>query len=388
MKIVIYICSGIMLAGIIITCKKPFTPVLPETSNNYLVVEGVIVTGADSTKIKLSRTISLTANVNKPETKATVTVEDDKNKSYTLNEITTGTYAAPLGLNTAGNYRLRIKTSAGIVYLSDYSQAKTTPAIDSVGFNINSAGDGIGLYINTHDAANNTRYYRWEYEETWRFHVTYQSLFKTNGTAIVPRSASDQVYFCFGSAVSSNVITGSSVKLSQDVIFQQPLTSIEASSEKISVRYSILLKQYALNQDAYNFWAILRTNTEQLGSIFDAQPSEQFGNIHCVTTPSLPVIGYISASTVQSKRIFIDKSQLPSIWQPSVCNSLDTVWYCLPKTNPCYNEVALSLVPLSSTETPVYDLNTKGAIYAFMSASRQCADCTIRGVVKQPPFWK
>ena len=270
------------------------------------------------------------------------------------------------------------------MYLSDYSQAKITPAIDSLGFSVNSASDGISLYANTHDDGKNTRYYRWEYEETWRFHVSYNSDYKSNGKIIVPRSASDQVYLCYGSDVSSNIIVGSSAKLLQDVIYQQPLTNIEASSEKISIRYSILLKQYAINQDAYNFWTTLRTNTEQLGSIFDAQPSQQYGNIHCITTPSLPVIGYISASTLQSKRIFIDKSQLPAIWHPNLnCSGLDTFYYCRPKSAPCIDDVAAILVPPTSTETPLYPI-----IGAYVSVVRYCGDCTIRGVVKQPPFWK
>ncbi|MDO3626770.1 DUF4249 family protein [Mucilaginibacter sp. BT774] len=75
--------------------------------------------------------------------------------------------------------------------------------------------------------------------------------------------------------------------------YQNPILSIASSAEKLSVEYSILVKQYALSADAYKFYANLKKNTEQLGSIFDAQPSAIRGNIHFVTTPAEPVIGYL-----------------------------------------------------------------------------------------------
>jgi hypothetical protein len=78
----------------------------------------------------------------------------------------------------------------------------------------------------------------------------------------------------------------------------------------LGIRYSILVKQYALTEDGYHYYQILKKNTESLGSIFDAQPSELTCNFHSLQDPTEIVIGFFSASSVVQKRIFIDKSQV------------------------------------------------------------------------------
>jgi hypothetical protein len=130
-------------------------------------------------------------------------------------------------------------------------------------------------------------------------------------------------------------VIASSAKLSSDVIFQAPVTTILSTNEKISVRYSILLRQYALTKEAYEFWENIRKNTEQLGSIFDAQPSQLQGNIHCISNPTEPVIGFVTITNIQRKRIFIDNSQLPLEWYPTY------PYYCEADTALIYNPIKL-----------------------------------------------
>ena len=77
------------------------------------------------------------------------------------------------------------------------------------------------------------------------------------------------------------------------------------------MRYSVLVRQYALDKKGYEFYELMRKNTESLGSIFDAQPSEQRGNFKCISDPGELVIGYVSAVTVDEKRMFISRIQLP-----------------------------------------------------------------------------
>ena len=59
---------------------------------------------------------------------------------------------------------------------------------------------------------------------------------------------------------------------------------------------------------------MMKKNTESLGTIFDAQPSEIKGNIYSASDPAEPVIGYISATTIEEKRIFIEQADLDG-WQ-------------------------------------------------------------------------
>jgi hypothetical protein len=244
----------------LLCCRKPYNPPAIAAPNNYLVVEGVINQGNDSTIIKLSKTVNLNAQTTvNPVLGATVTVENEQNNTWRLVSDGTGNYvSAGLNLPSQANYRLRINTGDGHQYLSDFVPAKPTPPIDSVGYTL--ASDGLLLYVNTHDPKNNTRYYRWDYSETWQFHSKYFSdlFLDTIHHVITARTPAQQAYYCFGNDAASTIVLNSTEKLTQDVVYQSPLTNILYTSPKIEIKYSILVKQYALTSDAYSFYTNLK----------------------------------------------------------------------------------------------------------------------------------
>ncbi|TSD64913.1 DUF4249 domain-containing protein [Inquilinus sp. KBS0705] len=378
----------IALLAIAISCKKPYTPPQITAPSSYLVVEGTINSGSDTTFINLSRTRNLGDSVNvSGERGATVIVEGD-GTSYNLPELRNGVYAHQgLNLDVTKKYHLRIKTADGQEYLSDDVEVKSAPPIDDVGYEIKDKG--LQINVSTHDPANKTLYYRWEYVETWRFHTRYRSDFVVAPArdTVILRTAENQIYYCFNTVASSTISIASSTKLSQDVISKAPLTLIAPESDKISMRYSILVKQYALTKEAYEFWENLKKNTETLGSIFDALPSEISGNIHNIKNPSEPVIGYISAGAVQSKRVFIDKSQLPDTWKtayPESCRQDTTLYVGDHGFNEVRDYILLgTAIPTASITDP------RGfTIIGFYRTDPICADCTLRGRVQQPAFWK
>jgi Domain of unknown function (DUF4249) len=387
------------LAAILITicvawwgCQKPYNPRPIAVASNYLVVEGVINTGSDSTIIHLSRTVPLTSTAGTtPEPGATITIVSDAGSSYPLIETGKGYYMAPgLNLTTANNYSLNITTSDGKVYKSDFVPAKNSPPIDSIYYRIQS--NGLQIYADTHDPANNTKYYRWDYTGTYEFHSAFNSFLYLSTTpvdSVMVRPIANQIYVCWRSDVSSTILINSSAKLTKDIITQNPIEFISSTSEALENRYSILVKQYALTPDAYNYYQQLKKNTEQLGSIFDPQPSEIPGNIHCITTPSEPVLGYITAGSPAETRIFIDNRNLPA-WQStnpySTC-VLDTDLYNRPVGRSFINEVELYIY--AGINTPLYAIQPPGAPHPLGYAASQtsCVDCTLRGTNKQPSFW-
>jgi len=384
--------TGLSILAITLSygCKKPYAPKVVATSTNYLVVEGVINTGSDSTSIRLSRTeqLSSTNQVN-PELHANLTILSKSGGNYPLAEKGIGYYSAP-GLNSGSSdtYSLKIVTSDGKAYQSDFVVAKNSPPIDSVYYRLQS--NGLNIYADTHDPSRNSTYYRWDYIETYKYHSASNSLdsaITSPKDTVITRTR--QVFTCYRSDTSSNIILNSSVKLAKDIISNNPITAIISSSEKIGDRYSILVKQYALTADAFNYYQQLKKNTEQLGSIFDAQPSELPGNIHCISDPSEAVIGYITAGTPAQSRIFIDVRNLP-VWQSITPYSgciLDTAFFCAGRG--CDNQVKEEIYP--GYETPLYPvLLSPGSkiIIGYGILSPACADCTLRGTTKQPDFWK
>jgi len=383
----VYICVLVIYALMTGSgCKKPFSPSIITSDNNYLVIEGVINSGQDSTIIKLTRTIRLSNNVNaNPERGAIVTVEGDQRVRYPLKENNGGLYVAvSLNLDNSHKYRLEVVTTDGKVYRSDFSEVKVTPPIDSLGYDI--TPDGLSIYSNTHDPANNTHYYRWDFDETYIYISGINTYYKFQNGKVVFRTPDEYINTCYVTLNSSNIIINSSAKLKEDVIYKNPITQISMSSEKILHRYSIFLKQYALTKDAYGFWTNLQKNTEKLGTIFDAQPSQVNGNIHCISNPSIPVIGYISVSTVSKKRIFIDKTALP-IWPvpQNDCLPYYTSWY--KKTVIPDNLINLIQIPLAQIDVS-YDAKRKDSLYTVKVGDYFCVDCTYHGTNKKPVFWK
>jgi hypothetical protein len=394
MKKILYI--TLSLITIAVSCKKPYLPPAISAPNSYLVVEGVInagLTNSDSTVINLSKSVNLGSAVKvNPVKGASVSIEGDQNLTLPLNETKPGYYVLyGSKFDVTHKYRLHIKTTDNKEYRSDFEAVTATPAIDSISYTTNN--NQLALFANTHDPNNNTHYYRFDYTETWQFHSLYFSAFISNGTELVSRDASNFIYTCWASDTSSTILLGSSAKLKQDVISQLPVTTIVSTSEKVETKYSILLREYALSSDAYTFFSNLKKNTEQLGSIFDAQPSEITGNIHNIANAAEPVIGYISTTTIQSKRIFITKDKLPNTWAtvyPYGC-SLDSAYFDKPHSMPPENEVEERLILLPVNELTIsafYDLSKGIAPLGYFGASSSCADCTIRGKNKQPDFWQ
>jgi hypothetical protein len=387
----------LVFAMAITACRKPYNPPAIAAPGSYLVVEGAINAGSDSTIIRLSRTVSLSADsIVNPVRGATVALESDRNAVFPFTEVSGGKYvSAGLNLNTSHTYRLSIKTN-NETYYSDYVPVLNAPPIDSLYFMVKS--DGINIYSAAHDPTNAVKYYRWDYVETWIIHSYFDSGFVSNGDTVLVRQPNQRVTTCWSSDTSSTILIASSAALAKDVIANNPIISIVSSSEKLGGEYSILLKQYALTPDAYNFWRDLKKNTEELGSIFDAQPSENNGNIHSATNPSERVIGYISIGNSASKRIFIRNQQLPAwpIIYPYPNCMIDSLLYVyhVPGTQMVINQVneeinynkGHTLDPLIPIEgiTPYPGLPPIG----YTASTRDCADCTVRGTNRQPSYWQ
>jgi Domain of unknown function (DUF4249) len=369
------------VVGLLCQCKAKYVSPYVVPNVGYLVVEGFI-SGNVPIKYTLTRTLPLPGDSTVPPEKgAEVEVEGNDNSIYRLIEQKPGVYnsADTPGLNRQANYRLRIHTSNGEDYLSDFVPFKPSPPIDSINWVY--GPEGVTIYANAHDISGSSRYYQWGFDETWQYNSAEYSFLKYDSTdsVVVWRQPADQIFTCWHDLASSTIILGSSIKLAQDVIYEQPLEQFPASSQKLSVLYTTLVSQWVLTDSAYNYASIMQKNTESLGSIFDAQPSSLMGNIHCLTRPGEQVIGYISAGTVQQQRIWISVSQLPGWSYVSSCPEQDVV---LNGAIAEYQDFYYgSLTPVAPATQP----GTPGGVSANQT---YCVDCRAQGgMTYPPPFW-
>jgi hypothetical protein len=361
-------------------CKEVYKPKAVQTNPNLLVVDGIVVSGNDSSIITLSRTRTIADETpSVKELGAQVSVLSVSGVEYPFIEEGNGRYGiGQLLLDTTQQYQLKIITGDGNEFRSELAKVYTSPPIDSLYWNQDSSYN-VHVYLNTHDPANNTHYYRWEYIETWEYHSDYFSVLDYDeATGMINfRPSSDQVYRCYQSQSSSSIEVASTKQLSSDLVSKYNVTSVPAGSEKISVEYSDLVRQYALPVEAFNFWQNLKKNTEQLGSLFDVQPFTELGNITCVNDPSIKCIGFISFTTLQEKRMFISHNDIYN-WN----------------YQPYYEECPVDTVKPSDIDKyfppggPYFYELIGTANGPYVLSSKICVDCTYHGGTnKTPSYW-
>jgi Domain of unknown function (DUF4249) len=355
-------------------CVKPYEPAVLTGVNNFLVVDGIINCGPDAvTAISLSRTRSLSDTVTfLSEPYGQVFIEDQGGTRYPLQERVTGRYVSlPLNLNPSNQYRLNITTADGANYLSDFVPVKNTPPLDSLTWKQH--GDSVTIYLSTHDAQNNTRYYRWEYEEDWEYAAFYDTNLAFRNGKVVFLTPAEQMFRCWKHDVSTEILLHSTVQLSQDLVIREPIKLLPAQSTKLERRYSLLARQFALTREAYEYWQILQKNTQQLGGLFGVQPSQLIGNIHNSKHADEPVIGFVTAATAQEQRLFIRRSEIRNGYSPmSSCTA-----FIVPGDSAAYYLA-------DPKKAPAYYVTGGG----LAISEPRCVDCRLEGgTTTKPSFW-
>jgi hypothetical protein len=143
------------------------------------------------------------------------------------------------------------------------------------------------------------------------------------------------------------------------------------------VGYSILVKQYSLNEDEYLYWEKLQSITEQVGGLYDIIPSSVPSNVYCVDDPNEKVFGYFSVSANTSKRLFI-KENFAGIFTQYT-------------ERDCLNDTVFDNAPIQSLNTYVWiiiDHQVPPPVYQVTTRIKGCYDCTTRGTNIKPDFWK
>jgi hypothetical protein len=382
-------------------CRKSYAP--PEINYNhlYLTVDGFINTTPNSiSSIKLTRSQKLSDTVPSiPERGATVNIINTAGIIYPLTDTgSNGVYVSTLlTLDPGQQYVLSVTTKDGNQYASDPLTSKQTPPIDSVYWTLGMDGatglQAVNIFLNTHDPSNNTGLYRWDFTETWEHQSLYNTTYLVRNKKIVNDNDSSQhAWACWTSASSTNILLGSSASLSTDVILQAPIARIYQNDARMDIRYSILVRQYAIDASTYDYWSLVQKQSETLGGLFDIQPAQLTGNMHNQKIPAEPVYGYVSASTVQEKRIFISNEQLPG-WKSVPTQNCDQIAY-FPDT-PQQSD----LFTYYNTD-PNFTFFKFGFIQSNLPGGGQigplqflitpaCIDCTFQGgSTVKPPFWQ
>lgn len=371
------------------SCKEPYEPTYdPRDLGAMLIVEGYINAMGNESTYTLSYSMPMSGQLpegrNQPVLNALVAIESEDGAIYESQmHDEEGDYRViHPQLDPEGRYRLRIYVGQQ-TYLSDFVDVNISPAIGAVEWEENESG--VQLYVSTEDPESKSWYYRWEYEETWKFFSAYRSVFVLDGDELRYRTDDEQNYICFNSNESGTINVATSEGLSEDVVYRFPFAHIPLFSEKLQFRYSILVKQRVMSKAAFVYWDLLRENSVDLGGIFGPMPTEIRGNIVNINDPGEPVIGMVEAVGIAEKRIYIDYMDLSGPW------FVNNDFYSGCVLGDTTARDAVSYLQNNPNMLAVYGEYRSAADPSpthYTYAPIRCVDCSLRGTLASPEFWE
>lgn len=399
--------SGSVIALIIIilltTCIEPYVPNI-EGYQSLLVVDGLITDENSAYTVKLSRSMK---EDGEPVmvSDASVSVSDDIGNTFYFESTGDGFYQSDVTSfkGTVGRtYTLNITTSEGEQYKSDPCMMFDVPDIDTIFFekdellsnNGTELDIGIQIYLRSKQG-DDSRYYRWTFDETWKFKVPTPSRSIYVDESHIYMNPDVREY-CWKNRKSAEILINRTYPGDTKTIQKMPLTFIASDkSDRLLMHYSILVKQYSISREEYDFWYNLSKVDVIGGDIFAAQPYSVSSNIHDVNNSEKKVVGYFQVSAVRQMRKEIPFSDVVG---------LDLPYYHYP----CIRiEDSPDILPWVAFTPPLtwddihYMYTTSG--YTFVEPKYiqgtlkldrlvftkiECSDCSVTGTTMKPDFWK
>lgn len=384
------------------SCVEPFEPEVGNYESS-LVVDGLFTNGMDTSSVILSRSYPYNQREGQPVSGATVIIEDDQGQMMTLQENRPGVYQndpAVFRGEVGRSYRLLLTDPDGQQFESSWELLKPAPPVGKLYFEYkerlqNEVGKppipGLQIYLDSEDPERATRYYRWEFEETYEFHLAHNPIIEVIWGSN-PGFGEDRVEYvvpgpnsgfrCWRQEPSTRIMIASSENLTEDAVVAFPLNYVDGTSSKLYRKYSLLVKQYAISKAYYEHLRKVLEVNETTGSLFDPIPNETLGNIQSTSGENIPVLGYFSAAGVDTTRYFIEYADLPNQINPSFGP------FCMPDTIELNFRELYGRTQTAGHVMFDYSYNIMGEPNGFQLTLPPCARCSASGGTDiEPSFW-
>lgn len=396
-------------------CIEPFEAATLDFEG-ALVVDARLTNEARQHQVLLSRARPFEAEGAVPERGAVVTMLEDSGTSYAFEEVTPGQYVstAVFGAQENRSYQLRITTANGSSYSSTTeTMPENVPIADlEIRRETNDLGeDGVAVFLDNSSLGNQARYFRYDYEETYKIIAPNWDPFKfkvidsiacSDGDAfevtIEPKGSTDG-RICYGKNASTEILLASTTNLENNDISDFRVRFVNRENYTLMHRYSILVNQYSQSVDAHSYYQSLQAFSVSESVFSDIQPGFLAGNIVSESDPNENVIGYFETAAVSSKRVFFNYEDLfpeePLPDYPITCSRLGNPqlipegYHCTqPPNSVCDGNCESPL--LSQIETNIIVFAGQKAndfLSPFYTLPRACGDCTVLGSKIKPDFW-
>ena len=373
-----------LLTGLLLfSCIEPFEPdIEPQDSQKY-VVFGYLTDKEGFHQITVSTASSVGSPEFSPVVNCQVQVITDHGDVFAAEEAGDGVYRiwmAQADLIPGIAYQVRINTPSGTEIASDFDRMHECPEVDSVYYLIedkltqdpDEPMHGIQFYTDLNASGLDSHFFRWELEETWEYHMPYIRKWYYDGNIQNIDPPDSSTWVCWSTNKVTEIFNVSTQNLAENRYTKYPLHYINARSDRLTVLYSLLIRQYSMSADAFHFWDQLRINSQGQGGLYEEQPLNIRGNLHNLTDPDLEVLGYFGASATREKRLFIR--------QPEGL-ILDFRGFCIgPRPLGIFGWD--EFYPYEFPVFFIYD----GSVIKTLDMN--CIDCLLQGgTVEKPSFW-
>lgn len=397
------ICFLIVIT-LLFSCTEPY---LLQTSNfeEALVIEATITNELKKQQIKISKTYRLEENGPEFIENANVSIEDDLGTIYHFIE-GDQVYESENEFQaiTGRKYKLTI-TINGKSYISKQVALTTSNPIQNVEVHdlIIKGERGAEIKVKAFDATNTSKYYRYEFEETYKiiapkwipYIVTVNPVFSINGSKdliFTPRTYEAKT--CYSTAKSNEIILHSTTNLSEDRV-DFMVRFIPVTNPIITHRYSILVKQYVQNLEAYTYYNTLKSISNNGSILSQNQPGFFSGNITCESNPNEKVVGFFDVSSISTYRIFFNFEEVfhntakPDYFYDCYNCIQENLFWCPGAYNYCFPGYMCDGPYVESilNETPQTKLFYMGPNPLFL-VPPPCGDCTSFSSNIVPQFWQ
>ncbi len=379
----------IFVGWLLCSCIEPFETEFEDFEDAF-VVDATITNEMKRQEIILTRTFKFQDEEVPTEVGARIMVKTDTGEEFIFEETDFGRYISNVSFSAVPDkdYQLLIASRNGEEYSSEPMRLPQASTIDTLYANRVTSDfgeEGIGIFINTSNPSEDSNFYRYEYEETYKVIAprwnpkeleVVEGVF-TDSIIIVPRSLDERV--CYPTNVSNRFILTDTDDFDTGIVTNFMVKFIEQNNFITTHRYSILVRQFVHSMETYNFLETLNEFSISESVFSETQPGFLEGNITAEDNPSEKVLGFFDVAAVSEKRIFFgyrdffSTERLPDYIEPCVENAPIN-----------------GLVDLIRWDLIKYIKDNEGEFPnagPYITVPQVCGDCTILGTSEVPDFW-
>ena len=326
-----------------------------------------------------------------------------------MKKLKTGIYQSIQPFQAIENktYQLKIIRSNGKSYKSEVRQLTTATVMDDLyvqrGLNEDNE-EGVLVFVDAFDTSGSSKYYRFEYLEAYKIEAplwTNEDLVfdedaeggpcVAESYVVVPRSIDEQV--CYNERKSNRIIVTNTLDFAEDRLDKYRVRFLNRNDYIISHRYTILVRQYILSQEAYIYYKVLSDFSGNDDVLSETQTGFVEGNITSLTDSDENIVGFFDVNFVDEKRLYFNYEdvfpgeELPPYAKDCTFTYAPLMCFCI--LNTCTFPLIDALNDTGKWKYYIENDSPSGLVEEgpYNLVTRACGDCTALGKTEPPEYW-